>query len=135
MVFPASFSHAHLPSPMIANTFLNFFGLGLCGALALEALKFVEYSGKLTESRFKKALGSLKFWCTIGALCVSAGFVSWAFFAGIAHVSAWQLVVTGAGARSLLRDAVAARIATKGPALGDGDADGSGDVSTKEIFL
>lgn len=124
---------------MIANTFLHFSGLGMAGALALEALKFVEYSGKLSESRFRKALRSVKFWASLATLVITSGFLTWAFFSNQAEVWAWQLIVTGAAGRSILRDAIAARVAQAPPNFGGSSPDHASaqeePITSREIFL
>jgi hypothetical protein len=130
---------------MIVNSFISFFFLGMAGAIALEALKFVEYSGKLSEARFRKALRSIKFWCSLAALVLTAGFLTWAFFSNQEKVWAWQLVITGAAARSVMRDAIAARVAKEAPhfggprkqttAPGGASQPAQEEITNREIFL
>ena len=116
---------------MIANSFLSFFLVGAGGAVSVELLKFWEYRGKLDRRKFDRLIRSPMFWSAVAGFIASSGFLTWALFAEQASVRAAELVVTGAGCRSIIRELLAAKVASTPPVLGE-EPD---KVSARDILL
>jgi hypothetical protein len=115
---------------MTFDGFAAHFSLGLAGALILELFRLYEYIGKLNSTRFTNMVRSAMFWCVAVGMLVGSGIVTWLLFYGEITVSKPILVlVVGGSARSIFRQAVAARIA--GADIKLGKADGK----LQDIFL
>src|SRR4051812_20435188 len=88
------------------SEFLHHFLIGAAGAAAFEGLKLWELQGKLDEAKFREALKSLVFWLPLLLMLSAAGFFAWAYYDGVPTVKAWDLVIAGVGARTLIREAI-----------------------------
>lgn len=103
--------------------FWEFFVIGAMGGASVELMKLYEYRGKLTTCRFQKLLRSPLYWAAIGAMIAVSGFVAWAVNASSSSVNAWQLVLTGIAAHTIIRDVAAAKEANAPTKLGGDDED------------
>ncbi|MEM7243842.1 MAG: hypothetical protein AAF533_00785 [Acidobacteriota bacterium] len=106
--------------------------LGAAGAASLELLKLYEYRGKLQASTYRRQVRSAAFWLVVLGMLVASGFIAWAVHAGRQGVLAWHVVITGIAARSVIRSAVAARVAHEPTALGVSDV---AEPSLRRVFL
>jgi hypothetical protein len=104
------------------STFFHHFLIGSAGAAAFEALKLWEFSGRLSEAKFRKLLRSLRVWLTFVAMLAASGFVAWAYHEKDPGASAWNVLTVGITARTLVRELISAKVAHERVKLG-GSAD------------
>lgn len=97
--------------------FTEYFILGFAGAASAEALKVYELRGKLSTATYQAALRSPLFWAVIFAMLCASGFIAWAVNA-YTELAPWQVVLSGIGARSLIRTPAQAKSANRGAHLG-----------------
>lgn len=100
-----------------------YFWLGAGGALAFELLKLYELKGKLSQKRYVALARSPLFWGVVAGMLLASGFVAWAVNSG-SSVTALQAVMSGIGARSIIRSGLEARVANASAPLGQKDASG-----------
>jgi hypothetical protein len=99
--------------------FFHHFAIGSAGAAAFEALKVWELTGRLTETRFRRMLTSLKNWCLLVSMLAASGFLAWALYAGKPDVTPWNLAMSGIVIRTTVRELMSAAAAHSMPKLGD----------------
>lgn len=98
---------------------MELFLFGVVGAICLELIKFYELSGNLTDTRFRKLLRSPRVWSAVLALLVASGLTAWAVHADEEHTKLLHVFITGAAARSVLRQLISARLSQRGLTLGN----------------
>jgi hypothetical protein len=115
--------------------FFEYFIVGALGALASELLNLYEFRGKLPQKRFQALARAPLFWIVGFGMILSSGFIAWAVNAA-SDVAATplQVVLTGIGARGIVRGTAAARAANSPATLG-GDAEVGESVRLKDILL
>lgn len=97
---------------------LDYFFLGAAGAACAEMLKLYELRGKLSSKKYQSALRSPLFWIVTLGMLVASGFIAWAVNS-LTQLAPWQIVLSGIGARSLIRAPLEARTANPPARLGD----------------
>jgi len=101
------------------SVFLYDFVLGAAGAAAFEALKLWELQGKLREEKFRKLLRSASLWIPLLLMLAASGFLAWAFYQDEPKTKAWNFVIVGIAARTLVREIASAKFAHSKIKLGD----------------
>ena len=104
------------------NTAVYLFLLGSAGAVAAEVLKLWEYRGSLASKKYQALLHSPQFWTLFFGMIVASGFIAWAVNAPAPTTTPLQVVLTGIGARGIVRGAAEAKTANSEITLG-GDPD------------
>lgn len=82
--------------------FVEYFLVGSAGAAAAELIKLYELRGKWSSVKFKSAVRSPLFWAIVAGMLAASGFIAWSANAA-SVVAPWQLVLSGVGARALIR--------------------------------
>ncbi len=100
------------------------FSVGAAGAFAGEILKLWEYHGKLSSEKYRNLAASPLFWGVFLGMIGASGFIAWAVNSG-QEVTPIQLVMTGIGARGIVRGAAEAKVANSPTMLGDRTKDAS----------
>jgi hypothetical protein len=103
----------------VPQTFLALFLLGSAGAVAGEVLKLYELRGKLTSAKYRALATSPLFWGVFGGMLAASGFIAWAVNSTAPDPTPLQVILSGIGARGLVRGAAEARTANASPTLGD----------------
>lgn len=97
--------------------FWDYFFLGAIGAACAEMLKIYELRGKLSSKKYQSALRSPLFWSVTFGMLFASGFIAWAVNS-LTQLAPWQIVLSGIGARSLVRAPLEARTANPPARLG-----------------
>jgi hypothetical protein len=96
----------------------SYFALGSLGAAAAELLKLYELRGKWASRKFVSAMKSPVFWCVVAGMLAASGFIAWAINADT-KLGPWQVVLSGIGARSLIRAPLQSAHANQASTLGE----------------
>lgn len=115
---------------LVMNVF-QFVLLGSLGATSVELLKLYENRGKLPQKKYQALARSQLFWLVTMGMLLSSGFIAWAVHADREGVRIWDIVITGIAARSVVRGAVASKVANSRTNLGVHES----PVSVRDIFL
>jgi hypothetical protein len=110
--------------------FLEYFLLGSAGAACAEVLKVYELRGKLSLKKYQNALRSPLFWAVTIGMLIASGFIAWAANS-LTQLSPLQVVLSGIGARALIRAPAEAHIANPKASLGSANED---EFLLKDIF-
>lgn len=110
---------------------IEYFFLGMAGALSLEILKLYEYHHRLTESRFRKLVCSSLFWVVFLGMLVASGFIAWAVNVDAKRTTVWGVVLTGMGARAIVRELGSAQRARSTAKLGGTEDE---PITWKDVF-
>lgn len=111
---------------------LEYFVLGFVGAAAAELLKVYELRGKLSSAKYRAALQSPLFWLVVCGMLSASGFIAWAVNA-TTQLAPWQVVLSGIGARSLIRAPIQAGSANRRTKLGS-SAGSEADFLLADMF-
>lgn len=93
--------------------------LGSGGAASMEVLKLYELFHKIGKRRLGNMVGSPMYWAVVLGMVLASGFVAWAFNADAKETAVWRVVLSGIAARSIVREAIAAKMAAASPTLGE----------------
>ena len=108
------------------------FSLGAAGALAGEALKIYEYRGKLTTKKYRQLAKSPLFWSVVTGMLMASGFIAWVVNTGTSATQL-QVVLTGIGARGMVRGVAEAGTAQRSVQLGASDASNT-NIGLGDLF-
>lgn len=97
--------------------FFEYFVLGASGAAAAELLKLYELRSKWDEPKYSAAIRSPIFWLIVLGMLAASGFIAWAMNA-TTDLAPWQVVLSGIGARTLIRSPVQASVSRQKMKLG-----------------
>jgi hypothetical protein len=117
---------------MYYENFVEYFLLGCSGAACAEILKVYELRGKLSLKKYQTALRSPVFWAVTFGMLIASGFIAWSVNA-LSQLAPWQVVLSGIGARALIRAPVEAHTANPKARLG-GNSATEDEFSLKDIF-
>lgn len=112
---------------------IEYFALGFAGASAAELLKVYELRGKLATAKYRATLRSPLFWLVLLGMLASSGFIAWAVNA-TTQLAPWQVVLSGIGARSLIRAPIQAQTANRRTHLG-GTSASEARFHVRDMFL
>lgn len=110
------------------------FAAPFVGGVALEAVYWYELREKLTATKYRKMLRSLSYWLPTVAMILAGAAVALFWAASKSKdPTSFELLVAGAAAPSLLKNAVTALLAREKTKLGGDEADDS--VKVRDYFV
>ena len=112
------------------SNLMEFSALGMAGAFSMEIMKMYQLRSKLTLKKYQKMFKSISFWIVTIGMIIASGFFAWVINATSLSPTILQIVISGIGANSIIRNISANAILKKdGIELGRDD-----DFNIKDIF-
>jgi len=112
------------------SNLIEFSLLGMAGSISMEIMKIYQLRSKLTLKKYQNMFKNPLFWIVTIGMTIASGFFAWAINANSLNPSILQIVISGIGANSIIRNISANAVIKKdGIELG-----GSEKFDIKDIF-
>ena len=112
------------------SNLIEFSLLGMAGAFSMEIMQMYQVRSKFTLKKYQKMFQSLSFWIVTIGMIIASGFFAWVINASSINPTILQIVISGIGANSIIRN-ISANVVLKKDGI---ELGGEEDFNIKDMF-